>query len=106
MYKSSISDPEKFWGKHGKRIDWIKPYTKVKETNFNAPNVSIEWFSDGTLNACVNCLDRHLYHRGGQIAIIWEGDDPSESKSITYLELFKEVCKFSNAMIERGIKKR
>ncbi len=105
MYEESMRDPSEFWNKHGKRVDWIKPYTKVKETNFNAPNVSIKWFMDGTLNASANCLDRHLESRGDETAIIWEGDDPSESKSFTYKDLHEQVCRFANAMKTRGIKK-
>ena len=105
MYKNSIEDPEGFWGEHGKRIDWIKPYTKVKEVNFEAPDVSIKWFYDGTLNASANCIDRHLETRGDQTAILWEGDDPGDDKKITYKELHEHVCRFANAMKARGIKK-
>ncbi len=105
MYKQSVEDNAGFWGEQGKRIDWIKPYTQVKEVNYNAPDVSIKWFHDGTLNASVNCLDRHLGTRGDQTAIIWEGDDPSVDKKITYKELHEQVCRFANAMKARGIKK-
>jgi acetyl-CoA synthetase len=105
MYKQSVEDNEGFWREEGKRIDWIKPYTQVKEVNFNAPDVSIKWYYDGTLNASVNCLDRHLESRGDQTAIIWEGDDANDIKNITYKELHEEVCRFSNAMKARGIKK-
>jgi len=105
MYKQSVDDPDGFWGEHGKRIDWIKPYTQVKDVNFNAPDVSIKWYADGTLNASANCVDRHLATRGDQTAIIWEGDDPDVSKIITYNELYEQVCRFSNAMKARGIKK-
>ena len=105
MYKRSVEDNEGFWGEHGKRIDWIKPYTKVKDVNFNKPDVSIKWYEDGTLNAAANCIDRHLETRGDQVAIIWEGDDPGEDKKITYKELHSEVCRLSNAMKARGIKK-
>ena len=91
MYKRSVEDNEGFWGEHGKRIDWIKPYTKVKDVNFNKPDVSIKWYEDGTLNAAANCIDRHLETRGDQVAIIWEGDDPGEDKKITYKELHSEV---------------
>jgi len=104
MYQRSIEDPEGFWAEHGKRIDWIKPYTKVKDVDFNKP-VHIKWYYDGTLNASANCLDRHLASRGDQAAIIWEGDDPNDSKTITYKELHEEVCRFSNAMKAEGIKK-
>jgi len=104
MYQRSIEDPEGFWAEHGKRIDWIKPYTKVKDVDFDKP-VKIKWYYDGTLNASANCLDRHLATRGDQAAIIWEGDDPNDSKTITYKELHEEVCRFSNAMKAEGIKK-
>ncbi len=105
MYGQSVADPEKFWGEHGKRLEWIKPFTKVKDVNYNKPDVSIKWFHDGTLNASVNCIDRHLKTRANQTAIIWEGDDPDVSKTITYQELHDEVCKLANAMKARGIKK-
>lgn len=105
MYKQSVEDSEGFWGEQGKRLDWIKPYTKVKDVDFNIPGVSIKWFEDGTLNASANCIDRHLATRADQTAIIWEGDDPEESKKITYQELHDEVCKLANAMKARGVKK-
>jgi acetyl-CoA synthetase len=105
MYKRSVEDPEGFWGVEGKCIDWIKPYTKVKDTSFTIPGVSIKWFYDGTLNASYNCIDRHLEARGDQTAIIWEGDDPNVDKNITYKQLHEEVCRFANAMLARGIKK-
>ena len=84
MYAESIADPESFWNKHGKRIDWIKPYTKIKNTKYSEVDVSIKWYEDGTLNACWNCVDRHLEEYGDQIAIIWEGDEPDQSANITY----------------------
>ncbi len=105
LYKQSVEDNEGFWGEQGKRLDWIKPYTKVKDVNYNGPDVSIKWFYDGTLNASANCLDRHLETRGDQTAIIWEGDDPDVSRTITYRELHAEVCKFANAMKAEGVKK-
>ena len=105
MYTQSVRDPERFWGEHGKRIDWIKPYTWVKRTSFAPGNVSIEWFGDGTTNVSLNCIDRHLAKRADQIAIIWEGDDPSESKSITYRQLHDEVCRFANVLKAHGVKK-
>ncbi len=83
MYEQSVNDPDAFWGEQGKRIDWFKPYSTVKNTSFDPHNVDIRWFEDGTLNAAYNCLDRHLETRGDQVAIIWEGDDPSDSESIT-----------------------
>lgn len=105
MYKQSVEDPEGFWGEHGKRITWFKDYTKVKNTNFMKPDVSIKWYEDGTLNASYNCIDRHLENRGDQVAIIWEGDDPNDDKKFTYKELHEAVCRLSNAMKERGVKK-
>lgn len=105
MYQESISDPEAFWGKHGKRLDWITPYTKVKETSFAAPNVSINWYSDGTLNASANCLDRHLAQNGDDIAIIWEGDDAKDQRKISYRELHQSVCKFANGLKAKGVKR-
>jgi len=105
MYSASISDSEAFWAEEGKRIDWIKPYSKVRDVNFKTPGVSIKWFYDGTLNASANCLDRHLETRGDQTAIIWEGDDPADSEHVTYRDLHERVCRLSNAMKERGIKK-
>ncbi len=105
MYARSVRDPEGFWGDHGKRIDWIKPYTRVKRTSFAPGNVSIEWFGDGTTNVSLNCIDRHLAKRADQVAIIWEGDDPNESKSITYRQLHDEVCRFANVLKAHGVKK-
>ena len=105
MYKRSVEDSAGFWAEQGKRIDWIKPYTQVRDVNFNAPDVHIKWFHDGTLNASANCLDRHLAKRGDQTAIIWEADDPKVSKSITYRELHQQVCKFANVLKSLGIKK-
>ena len=105
MYKRSVEDAEGFWGEHGKRIDWIKPYTKVKNVDYSYGNVSIKWYEDGTLNASVNCIDRHLEKRGDQVAIIWEGDEPTDDKKITYKELHEQVCRLANAMKARGIKK-
>ena len=105
MYARSVRDPEGFWGDHGKRIDWIKPYTRVKRTSFAPGNVSIEWFGDGTTNVSLNCIDRHLAKRADQVAIIWEGDDPTESKRITYRQLHDEVCRFANVLKAHGVKK-
>ena len=104
MYDRSVKDPEGFWGEQGKRIDWIKPYTKVKDTSFTG-DVHIRWYYDGTLNASANCLDRHLAKRGEQTAIIWEGDDPKDSKHITYRALHAEVCCFANVLKAQGVKK-
>ncbi len=105
MYEQSVKDPDGFWGEHGKRIDWIKPYTKVKNVNFNVPDVSIKWYEDGTLNASYNCIDRHLATRGDQTAIIWEGDDPKDDATITYRELHGHVCRLANVMKADGVKK-
>jgi len=105
MYKRSVEDSAGFWAEQGKRIDWIKQYTQVKDVNFNTPDVHIKWFHDGTLNASANCLDRHLATRGDQTAIIWEGDDPKVSKTITYRELHEQVCKAANMLKSLGIKK-
>ncbi|HEV2558320.1 MAG TPA: acetate--CoA ligase [Microvirga sp.] len=104
-YKASMSDPEAFWGDEGKRIHWFKPYSRVKNTNYGPGTVAIRWFEDGTTNAAYNCIDRHLQTRGDQVAIIWEGDDPSESKHITYRELHAEVCRMANIMRNRGVTK-
>jgi acetyl-CoA synthetase len=104
LYDESIADPAKFWGEQGKRLDWIKPYTKVKNTSYEG-NVSIKWYEDGTLNAAYNCVDRHLKDRADQTAIIWEGDDPNESKHITYAELHDNVCRLANVLKSHGIMK-
>ncbi len=105
MYQSSIADPVAFWREHGKRIDWIRPYTKVKDVSYAASDLHIRWYEDGTLNASVNCIDRHLATRGDQTAIIWEGDDPADSKHITYKQLYEEVCRFANVLKGQGVKK-
>jgi acetyl-CoA synthetase len=104
MYKSATDTPDVFWGEQGKRIDWFKPYTQVKNTSFDSHNVSIKWFEDGLTNVAYNCIDRHLATRGDQTAIIWEGDDPSESKNITYKELHVQVSKFANVLKNHGVK--
>ncbi len=104
-YKESINNNEKFWADEGKRIHWFKPYTKIKEVTYSTKKVSIKWFYDGTTNVSYNCIDRHLPKRAKQTAIIFEGDDPKESKNITYQELSDEVCKLANGLKEIGIKK-
>ncbi|MGC1695175.1 MAG: acetate--CoA ligase [Pseudolabrys sp.] len=104
MYARSIKDPSGFWAEQAKRIDWIKPFSKVKNTSY-AGNVSIKWFEDGSLNAAYNCVDRHLAKRGNQTAIIWEGDDPKDDKKITYRQLHADVCRFANVLKARGVKK-
>jgi len=105
MYEHSVADPEMFWYEQGKRLDWIKQYTRVKNTTFEYPNVSIRWYEDGTLNVSANCIDRHLEKRGDQTAIIWEGDDPGEDLHITYKELHEHVCRLANALKAEGVKK-
>jgi acetyl-CoA synthetase len=105
MYAASMKDPDAFWGEQGKRLDWIKPYTLVKNTSFDYGAVSIKWFEDGTLNVCANCVDRHLPTRADQVAIIWEGDDIAASAKITYRELHEKVCRFANVLKGLGVKK-
>ena len=104
MYQRSVKDPNGFWGEQAKRIDWIRPFTKVKNTNYSG-DVSIKWFEDGTLNAAYNCIDHHLPERANQTAIIWEGDDPKDSKHITYQELHDEVCRMANILRNRNVSK-
>ena len=104
-YNESIKNNEKFWADEGKRIHWFKPYTKIKEVTYSTKKVSIKWFYDGTTNVSYNCIDRHLPKRAKQTAIIFEGDDPKESKNITYQELSDEVCKLANGLKEIGVKK-
>ena len=105
LYKQSITDPESFWSKHGKRLEWIKNYSKIKNVSFEHPNVSIKWFEDGVLNVSANCIDRHLSTRGEQTAIIWEGDNPSEEKQISYSELYEKVCRLANVYKSLGLGK-
>ncbi|MEP9374870.1 acetate--CoA ligase [Mesorhizobium sp. KR1-2] len=103
-YADSVKNPDRFWGKHGKRIDWFKPFTKVKNASFTG-KVSIKWFEDGVTNVSYNCIDRHLKKRGNQTAIIWEGDNPYDDKKITYNELYEHVCRFANVLKKHGVKK-
>ncbi len=105
MYAFSASAPEKFWEYHGRRIDWIKPFTMVKNTSFDPGRVSIKWFEDGTTNVSMNCIDRHLAKRADQTAIIWEGDNPDEFKHITYRELHEQVCRLANVLKSHGVAK-
>ena len=105
MYASSLNNPEKFWGKHGKRLKWITEYTKVKNVSWKKEDLHIEWFSDGTLNVSENCIDRHLDKRGDKVAIIWEADEPKQSIKLTYNQLYIEVCKFSNVLKNNGVHK-
>lgn len=105
MYNESITDSDAFWREQGNRIDWIKPFSIVKNTTYTHPDVSIKWYEDGLLNVCANCIDRHLASRGDQVAIIWEGDDPEVSQNITYRELHKNVCRLANAYKTLGVGK-
>ncbi|SLN13794.1 Acetyl-coenzyme A synthetase [Roseovarius litorisediminis] len=106
MYAASINDPDAFWGEQGKRIDWIKPYTQVKDVNYDFGNVSINWYADGTLNVSANCIDRHLANRGDQTAIIWEPDDPNDAaRHITYRELHENTCRMANVLRDLGVGK-
>ncbi len=105
MYQESISNPEEFWRKMGNRIDWITPFSKVKNTSFSHDDVSIKWYEDGSLNVSYNCIDRHLEKNSDKVAIIWESDEPSLSKNITYGELYKQVCRLSNIYKELGVNK-
>jgi acetyl-CoA synthetase len=105
MYARSVKDPNAFWTEQAKRLGWIKPFTKVENTSFEPGHISIKWFEDGVLNVAWNCIDRHLETRADQTAIIWEGDDPSESRHITYQQLHDEVCKFANILRTRNVKK-
>jgi acetyl-CoA synthetase len=105
MYRRSVEDPDGFWGEQAKRIDWLTPFTRVKNTTFAYPDVSIKWFEDGELNVAANCIDRHLRDRADQVAIIWEGDDPSVDKKITYRELYAHVCRLANVMKAHGVRK-
>ena len=104
-YAESVKDPDSYWRRHAARLDWITPFTKVKNASFDAGNLSIKWFEDGALNVAANCMDRHLATRGEQTAIIWEGDDPSVSRHITYRQLHEEVCRFANVLKRRGVVK-
>ena len=105
MYQRSLTDSDGFWAEHGKRIDWIKPYSKISSVSYDKSDLLIRWYEDGSLNAAANCLDRHLADRGEQTAIIWEGDEPDQHKHISYNALHAEVCRFANALRTRGIKK-
>ncbi|WP_018387468.1 acetate--CoA ligase [Ancylobacter sp. FA202] len=104
-YEASLRDPEAFWADEGKRIEWFEPYTVVKNTSFDPGHVSIKWFEDGVTNVAWNCIDRHLPTRADQVAIIWEGDNPSEHRHITYQELHDEVCRFANVLRNRNVEK-
>jgi len=105
MYQRSLTDSDGFWAEHGRRIDWIQPYSKISSVSYDKSDLHIRWYEDGTLNASANCLDRHLAEKGDQTAIIWEGDEPDQHKHISYKELHAQVCRFANALRTRGIKK-
>ena len=106
MYAASIADPDGFWAEQGKRVDWIKPFSQVKDVNYNFGEVSINWYADGALNVSANCIDRHLETRGDQTAIIWEPDEPTDpAKHITYKELHRDVCRMANVLEELGVRK-
>ena len=105
LYEESFRDPEGFWGRMAQRLDWLRPFGKVKDVSFDARDFRIRWFEDGQLNVAANCLDRHLARRGDKTAIIWEGDDPNESERISYRELYYRVCKLGNALRSLGVQK-
>ncbi len=105
MYRQSLDDNESFWAEHGKRIDWIKPYSVIKNVSYAKDNLHIRWYEDGTLNVCANCVDRHLAENAEKTAIIWEGDNPDESMNISYRELHKQVCRFANVLKKLGVVK-
>ena len=105
MYLASVQNPDAFWGEQGKILDWMTPYTRVKNTSYDPGHVSIKWYEDGLLNVSANCLDRHLAERGDKVAIIWEGDNPAEDRKLTYRELHGEVCKFANVLKAQGVKR-
>lgn len=105
MYQRSVEDNEGFWGEVGQRLDWIKPYTQVKDVSFARDDLHIRWYYDGSLNVCYNCIDRHLPERADQVAIIWEGDDPNNQRKLTYGELHQDVCRFANTLKSLGVEK-
>ncbi|MBI1399317.1 acetate--CoA ligase [Hyphomonas sp.] len=105
MYAASIADPEAFWGEQGKRLDWFKPYTQVKDVSWETGDLHVRWYHDGVLNVSANCLDRHLDKRGDKPAMIWEGDAPGESHTLTYRQMHSAVCKFANVLKQLGVKK-
>ena len=103
LYDESVRDPDGFWGRMGRRLDWAQPYTRVRDVNYDPNDFRIRWYEDGRLNVSVNCLDRHLAERADKVAIVWEGDDPAESERITYRELHHRVCRLANALREIGV---
>ena len=105
MYAASLSDPDAFWGEQGKRLDWMSAYTKVKNTSWDKESLSIKWYEDGVLNVTANCIDRHANGpRADKVALLWEGDDPADSKAVTYRELLGEVSRFANVLKKLGVK--
>ena len=104
-YKASVEDSEKFWEETARRLDWIEFPTKIKDISFDKADLHIRWYEDGVLNACYNCVDRHLGERGDQTAIIWEGDDPSRDEHISYRQLYERVCRMANVLKARGVEK-
>src|SRR6478735_2047148 len=104
-YEASLSDPDGFWAEEARRIHWFTPPHRIRNATFGPGDVSIRWFEDGTTNVAYNCVDRHLDTRGDQVAIIWEGDDPAESRKITYREMHAEVGRMANIMRNRGVAK-
>ena len=105
MYAEAVRDPDRFWSTHGRRLDWIKPFTRVRDASFDPGDLRIRWFDDGVLNATANCLDRHLATRGRKPAIIWEGDDPGVSRTFTFSEVHLAVCRFANVLKGLGVRK-
>ncbi len=105
MYRQSMDDNEGFWAEQGQRVDWIKPFSKVKDVSFKREDLHVRWYEDGTLNVCANCVDRHLEDKADQVAIIWEGDDPANDRKITYRELYEAVCRFANVLKAQGVQK-
>ena len=105
LYRRSLEDPEGFWAEQAQILDWIQPFTEVRDVSFARDDVHIRWFADGVLNACANCLDRHLPERAEQTAILWEGDDPADQQALTYAELHREVCRFANVLKAQGVEK-
>src|SRR5262249_13582198 len=104
-WRRAQAEPERFWREQASRLDWIKPFTGVKDVSLDLADFRIRWFADGELNACINCVDRHLPGRANEVAIIWEGDDPAASRHITYAELYAEVCRMANVLKQHGVKK-
>lgn len=105
MYEASVADPVGFWAEQAKRLDWIKAPTRIKDVSYDKADFRIRWYEDGVLNVAANCIDRHLAKRGDQTAIIWEGDDPKDSKHITYRQLHEAVCRFANVLQANGVRK-